>query len=72
MATSLKPRFSKREMMGPMRPRWSMLSVNVVKLGKLFRVRYKFGWEGCVRTWTPSGLMAMKLEQLISLTGSEG
>jgi hypothetical protein len=23
----------------------------------------------CIHTWTPSGLMAMKLEQLISLTG---
>lgn len=36
MATSLKPRFSKREMMGPMSPRWLTLSVNVVQLQNSF------------------------------------
>lgn len=42
-------------------------------IAELFRVRYGFKSKGgCVRTWTPSGLMAMKLEQLISFTGSEG
>lgn len=38
MATSLKPRFSKREMMGPMRPRWR---VSVVGL----KVLRKGGWR---------------------------
>ena len=34
MAASLKPRFSKREMMSPMSPRWTPSGLMAMKLGK--------------------------------------
>ena len=50
------PRCSKRVMMGPIRPRWVEVSLCDSFLAQL-AVRH---------TWTPSGLMAMKLQAPIS------
>lgn len=49
------PRFSKRERMGPTSPRWIGWSVHWAQWHKLKRNHH---------TWTPSGLIAMKLEGL--------